>query len=176
MHISATAITLTVPDPEASACFLEERFGFNREMAADGFVSLTRADAGCHVVYLRAGLPTYKPRDRAQRTADGVLLAFVVDDVDAQHARLVAEGVEILTPPETEEWGERYFQVEDPNGVVLQLVQWGRAAGKRAHGVAAALLSHSGVMAMRQPAPRGAGMTPRGLRASTGCARPSGRG
>jgi hypothetical protein len=29
----------------------------------------------------------------------------------------------ILTPIETEEWGERYFQVEDPNGVIVQLVQ-----------------------------------------------------
>jgi uncharacterized glyoxalase superfamily protein PhnB len=24
----------------------------------------------------------------------------------------------------TEPWGERYFQVTDPNGVVIQLVQW----------------------------------------------------
>ena len=30
----------------------------------------------------------------------------------------------ITTPLETEEWGERYFQVSDPNGVVIQLVQW----------------------------------------------------
>ena len=25
---------------------------------------------------------------------------------------------------ETEAWGERYFQATDPNGVVIQLVQW----------------------------------------------------
>ena len=29
-----------------------------------------------------------------------------------------------ITPLETEEWGERYFQVTDPCGVVIQLVQW----------------------------------------------------
>jgi len=28
------------------------------------------------------------------------------------------------TAIETESWGERFFQVTDPNGVVLQLVQW----------------------------------------------------
>jgi uncharacterized glyoxalase superfamily protein PhnB len=127
VQITATAITLTVDDPFASADFLERTLGFEREMAADGFVSLSRPDAGCNVVYLRTGLETYKPRDRARRTADGVLLAFVVDDVDAEHERLVADGIAILTPPETEEWGERYFQVEDPNGVVVQLVQWGAA-------------------------------------------------
>jgi uncharacterized glyoxalase superfamily protein PhnB len=27
-------------------------------------------------------------------------------------------------PIETEPWGERFFQVPDPNGVVIQLVQW----------------------------------------------------
>jgi len=29
-----------------------------------------------------------------------------------------------ITTIETESWGERFFQVTDPNGVVLQLVQW----------------------------------------------------
>jgi hypothetical protein len=32
--------------------------------------------------------------------------------------------VAITTPLETEPWGERYFQVTDPNGVVVQFVQW----------------------------------------------------
>jgi uncharacterized glyoxalase superfamily protein PhnB len=57
-------------------------------------------------------------------SADGLLVAFVVDDVDAECARLEAEGVDITTPLETEPWGERYFQVTDPNGVVVQFVQW----------------------------------------------------
>ena len=51
-------------------------------------------------------------------------MAFVVDDIDGEYERVRSEGVEITTPLETEEWGERYFQVTDPNGVVIQLVQW----------------------------------------------------
>ena len=43
---------------------------------------------------------------------------------DPEHDRLVAEGVAITTTLETEPWGERYFQVTDPNGVIVQLVQW----------------------------------------------------
>lgn len=124
MQITSSAISLTVADPEASADFLASAFGFQREMAADGFVSLTRPDAGFNIVYLRAGLPTFKPRERAMRTADGLLIVLVVDDVDAEHDRLAAAGVSILTPLETEEWGERYFQVEDPNGIIVELVQW----------------------------------------------------
>jgi uncharacterized glyoxalase superfamily protein PhnB len=124
MQVTASAVSLTVADPEASASFLERTFGFEREMAADGFVSLAREDVGFNVIFLRAGLATFKPRDRATRTADGLLVVLVVDDIDSEYARLTAAGIGILTPIETEEWGERYFQVEDPNGVIIQLVQW----------------------------------------------------
>ena len=71
MHVTASALSLTVSDPEASAAFFEGRLGFAREMAADGFVSLARPDVGFNVIFLRAGLATFKPRDRAARTADG---------------------------------------------------------------------------------------------------------
>jgi uncharacterized glyoxalase superfamily protein PhnB len=45
-------------------------------------------------------------------------------DIDAEYERLAKTGLEFTTPIETEEWGERFFQVTDPNGVVIQLVQW----------------------------------------------------
>ena len=124
MQITASAISLNVDDPEASAAFAADHLGFARDMAADGFVSLSRPDAGFNLVYLRTGLPSFKPPALAGHRADGLLVAFVVADVDAEHDRLVAEGVEITTPLETEPWGERYFQVTDPCVVVLQLVQW----------------------------------------------------
>jgi catechol 2,3-dioxygenase-like lactoylglutathione lyase family enzyme len=124
MQITASALSLNVDDPEASAAFATTHLGFERAMAADGFVSLSRPDAGFNLVYLRTGLPSFKPPALAGHRADGLLVAFVVDDVDAEYERLIAEGVEITTPIETEPWGERYFQMTDPNGVVLQLVQW----------------------------------------------------
>jgi uncharacterized glyoxalase superfamily protein PhnB len=96
-------------------------------MEADGFVSLSRPDAGFNLIYLRTGLASFKPPALAGHPADGLLVAFVVDDVDAEHDRLVREGVEITTPLETEPWGERYFQVTDPNGVVVQFVEWVQA-------------------------------------------------
>ena len=124
MQITSSAVSLNVANEQASAAFLRDHFGFVEEMSADGFVSLTRPDAGFNVIYLRAGLSTFKPATMAGRTADGVLLVFVVDNVDAEADRLAQAGVAFTTPIETEPWGERYFQVTDPNGVVIQLVQW----------------------------------------------------
>ena len=124
VNITASAITLNVADPEASAAFLAEHFGFEQEMAADGFVSLSRADAGFNLIFLRTGLETFKPDSMRDRSADGLLVVFVVDDADAEYARLRQEGVAITTPLQTEPWGERFFQVSDPNGVIIQFVQW----------------------------------------------------
>jgi catechol 2,3-dioxygenase-like lactoylglutathione lyase family enzyme len=122
--ITRAALSLNVSDPEASAAFAARHLGFSQEMAADGFVSLSRTDAGFNLIFLRVGLATFRPERLRERSADGLLVVFVVDDVGAEYDRLVGEGVEITTPLETEPWGERYFQVTDPNGVVYQFVTW----------------------------------------------------
>jgi len=123
VNITATAVSLTVDDVPAASAFLVDHFGFREEMAADGFASLTRDDAGMNVAFVRRGLPTM-PADQRDVHAAGLILAFVVDDLEGELRRLQEEGVPITMPLTTEEWGERAFQVRDPNGVVVQLVDW----------------------------------------------------
>ena len=123
MRISSSAVSLNVDDVTASSRFLTTHFGFREEMAADGFASLTRDDAGMNVVFLRRGLASL-PDDQRDEHAAGLILAFVVDDLEGELARLQAEGVAITMPLTVEEWGERAFQVRDPNGVIVQLVDW----------------------------------------------------
>ncbi|MBS2552863.1 VOC family protein [Catenulispora sp. NL8] len=127
MRITASAVSLNVADVPASTRFLIDHFGFREEMAADGFASLTRDDVGMHVVYLRTGMPTL-PADQRDDHADGLILAFTVDDLEGELARLENEGVAITMPLTSEEWGERAFQVRDPNGVIVQLVDWNAVA------------------------------------------------
>ncbi|RPF26221.1 VOC family protein [Georgenia muralis] len=123
MKVTASAVSLTVEDPAAAATFLVDHFGFTEEMAADGFSSLTRPDVGMNVVFVRVGMPTMPP-DQRDVHARGQILAFVVEDLEGELARLTAEGVAITMPLTDEEWGERAFQVRDPNGIVVQLVDW----------------------------------------------------
>jgi uncharacterized glyoxalase superfamily protein PhnB len=128
MKVDSSAVSLNVEDPAASSRFLQQHFGFREEMAADGFASLTRDDVGMNVVFLRRGLPTL-PVDQRDVHAAGLILAFVVDDLEGELARLEAEGVPITMPLTAEEWGERAFQVRDPNGVIVQLVDWNAPVG-----------------------------------------------
>jgi catechol 2,3-dioxygenase-like lactoylglutathione lyase family enzyme len=124
VQITASAISLNVEDPAESAAFAKQHLGFIEDMAYDGFVSLSKQDAGFNLIYLRTGLESFKPDSMRWRHADGLLVVFVVENIDEEYTRLQREGVVSTTPIETEPWGERYFQVTDPNGVVIQLVQW----------------------------------------------------
>jgi predicted enzyme related to lactoylglutathione lyase len=124
VQITASALSLNVDDPIASANFAKQHFGFTEDMADEGFVSLSRHDVGFNLIYLRTGLESFKPDSMRGRHADGLLVVFVVDNIDEEYARLQREGVQITTPIQTEPWGERFFQVTDPSGVVIQLVQW----------------------------------------------------
>lgn len=128
MQITGSAVSLNVADPVASAEFVKRHLGFAEEMAADGFVSLSREGVGFNLIFLRTGLETFKPPSAAG-PADGLLIVLVVEGIDAEYERLQGEGVKITTPIETEAWGERFFQVTDPNGVVIQLVQWVEPTG-----------------------------------------------
>ena len=87
MNITATAISLNVADIEASAAFAAE-LGFTEAMSADGFVSVEHPTAGVHLAFLRTGLSSFKPAEIAGPAGQGTLLAFVVDDVDAEFARI----------------------------------------------------------------------------------------
>jgi uncharacterized glyoxalase superfamily protein PhnB len=123
VKITASAVSLNVDDVTASAQFLTTHFGFTEEMSADGFVSLARDDAGMGVVFLRRGMDMLPP-DQREDHACGLILAFVVDDLEGELARLRAEGVPVTMPLRSEAWGERAFQVRDPNGVIVELLDW----------------------------------------------------
>jgi uncharacterized glyoxalase superfamily protein PhnB len=125
MKVTAAAISLNVQDVAASAEFITRHFGFSESMAVEGVMSsLTRPDLGFNVIFLRTGLETFKPANIAGNAGEGLLLVLVVEEIDGEYERLRTEGAPVVTPIETEPWGERYFQVRDPNGIIIQLVQW----------------------------------------------------
>ncbi|MGW1340567.1 VOC family protein [Kribbella sp. NPDC002412] len=122
MKINASTISLTIADVAASRGFFVGHLGYEERVAAEGFASLTRDDA-VDVVLLQRGIEVLPPEQRDQQ-ASGLILAFTVDGLDAELKRLLDEGVEITMPLREEPWGERLFQVTDPNGVVIQFVEW----------------------------------------------------
>ncbi|MGW1956216.1 VOC family protein [Streptomyces sp. NPDC001920] len=124
MQITASTVSLTVDDVAASRSFFTTHLGYEERMAADGFSSLSRPDAAADIVLLRRGTEVL-PTDQRDQRAGGLILAFTLDSGIAQEeGRLRVAGVDITMPLREEPWGERLFQITDPNGVVVQFVEW----------------------------------------------------
>ncbi|MFI6301374.1 VOC family protein [Amycolatopsis thailandensis] len=123
MNVLASTVSLTVDDVAASSRFFTEHFGFTEQMAAEGFVSLGHETAKVAIVLLQAGIEVL-PENLRQVRASGVIVAFTVENLEAEEKRLREEGVEITLPLREEPWGERLFMVTDPNGVPVELVEW----------------------------------------------------
>ena len=58
-----------------------------------------------------------------QARPQGVLVTVELDDVHACHARARALGIEPVYALVSEVWGQRHFMVEDPNGLLVDVVQ-----------------------------------------------------
>jgi catechol 2,3-dioxygenase-like lactoylglutathione lyase family enzyme len=123
MRIKSSVVCVTVDDVPSSSKFLADHFGYSERMSADGFASMSRDDDGVDVVFHAVGLEVLPPQLREVRVA-GTIIAFVVDDLDAEQDRLRAEGVEPSLPIREEPWGERLLLVTDPNGVVYELAEF----------------------------------------------------
>ncbi|MER6445382.1 VOC family protein [Streptomyces venezuelae] len=123
MNVSTTSLSLTVADVDASRDFLCTYLGYEVAMAEDGFASLSREDAAVDIILLRKGTGVL-PAEQRDREAGGLILAFTVTGLAAEEARLRAAGAPITMPLREEPWGERLFQMTDPNGVVFQFVEW----------------------------------------------------
>ncbi|WP_328884145.1 VOC family protein [Streptomyces sp. NBC_00299] len=125
MRITASTVSLTVEDIAASRSFFTEHLGYQEQAAAEGFASLTRDDAAVDIVLLRRGIGVLPP-DQRDRQAGGLILAFTVTvtGLEAEEKRLRSVGVDITMPLREGPWGERLFQITDPNGVIVQFVEW----------------------------------------------------
>ncbi|WP_030773762.1 MULTISPECIES: VOC family protein [unclassified Streptomyces] len=127
MQITASTVSLTVDDVAASQRFFTTHLGYVERAATDGFASLSRDDAAMDIVLLARGTEVL-PADQRDQHASGLILAFTTTGIESEEKRLRADGVHITMPLREEPWGERLFQVTDPNGVIVQFVEWSAPA------------------------------------------------
>jgi catechol 2,3-dioxygenase-like lactoylglutathione lyase family enzyme len=130
-------VSYTVADIDRSAAFYT-RFGYepvNRYGAAgpelDAAVATENADMEIQLLRRPDGatleLITYvrQPTQRAARNSvvGAAHLAFVVGDIQAAYEELTAEGVEFLSAPNTDRYGEKWVYFRDPDGITVELMQ-----------------------------------------------------
>jgi methylmalonyl-CoA/ethylmalonyl-CoA epimerase len=100
-----------------------------------GFALLAENDRGVTLVLGPAKLflfPAESGDDRPVRRDLGLYgnppgldhISFLVDDVDALHASLAANGIHAGPAPSDQDWGARAFGLTDPDGNNLYFLRW----------------------------------------------------
>ncbi|MCA0326349.1 MAG: VOC family protein [Proteobacteria bacterium] len=105
-----------------TARFYQQHFGFVPQFESDWYVHLRSAtDEAMNLAVLQRGHGTLPTAGR-QAQVGGLLINFEVEDEDAEHARLMAAGLPELLPLRSEDFGQRHFITQDPNGVLIDVI------------------------------------------------------
>ena len=117
MEVLSSRILLRSADPDRSRQFYRDVLGLAiyREFGPPDNPGI--------VFFLGQGLLEVSGRSEAGRPPTGLALWLQVRDVQAEHDRLAAAGVQVLRSPWRERWGLIESWIVDPDGVPIVLVQ-----------------------------------------------------
>jgi uncharacterized glyoxalase superfamily protein PhnB len=123
---------LTVRDARASRTFYEQAFGFELREAVDDDGATMHVEMTHHgeLVIMFAPEGAFGSTAKTPRSGGAEapqLFYLYVDDVDALHARALEAGGKSLLAPGDQFWGDRFCQIEDPDGY-----RWGLAHKSKA--------------------------------------------
>ncbi|MFG3259965.1 VOC family protein [Streptomyces sp. NPDC048172] len=134
MRLTSLYAVICTARLKESRDFYTGLLGFTTTFEADWYVSLRHPGGpgepgipgapgapGHELALLDHTHPTLPESHRAP--AQGLLLNFEVEDVDAEWQRLVVrEGLRPLLGLRSEDFGQRHFIVADPNGVLIDVI------------------------------------------------------
>lgn len=112
---------LSVSDVDASLKFYTEKLGFTQSMALPGPDGVT-AFAGISMGKVHVMLSRSETEHKGQGV---VFMVYVEDDmdIDAYCTKVKANGVKLTEDIKTQYWGDRTFDLHDPDGYVLSFAK-----------------------------------------------------
>ena len=120
MEVLSSRVLLRAADLETSVAWYRDVLGLRvaREFGTDGRITgVVFFLGGGHLEISQSGSGAMSPNGGA------LTLWLQVPDLDAEHARLVALGVTIDSPPTRMPWGLDEMWAQDPDGVRLVLIE-----------------------------------------------------
>ncbi|WP_261835402.1 VOC family protein [Vibrio ishigakensis] len=112
----------TVKDLDAANKFYTEELGFNAVFSGDWYLHMVSA-SGIQVGFLLPNQPTQPEIFQKVYSGDGVIFSLEVSDAEKAYGVAQARGLNIVFELKSEEWGQRHFCIEDPNGIHIDIVQ-----------------------------------------------------
>jgi uncharacterized glyoxalase superfamily protein PhnB len=111
-----------VKNIEAAKCFYTENFSFDVVFSGDWYIHLV-SSTGVQVGFMLPDQPTQPSIFQKSYSGEGVVFSLEVEDADAAFAIAKSKSLSIMLELRSENWGQRHFCIQDPNGIYLDIVQ-----------------------------------------------------
>ena len=102
--------------------FYRDYFGFETTFEADWYISMrSKTSPGYELAlldYRHSSLP-----EPHRKQARGVLINVEVSNVDDVYNDLKHKDLPMILDLKSEAWGQRHFITEDPNGILIDVIQ-----------------------------------------------------
>lgn len=111
-----------VKDLWAAKTFYTQHFGFNEVFSNEWYLHLvTKSDV--QIGFMLPEQPTQPHIFKQPYTGSGAIFSLEVDDADLAFSEATSKSLNIVLELQSEDWGQRHFCIEDPNGIHLDIVQ-----------------------------------------------------
>lgn len=104
--------------------FYVNQLGFGVTFENEWYLLLHTPGGQSELAFLMPDLPAQDPLFRKPFAGGGVYLTIETDNVDQMYERILATGIPIVVPIRDEEWGDRHFAIQDPNGIGIDFVHY----------------------------------------------------
>jgi catechol 2,3-dioxygenase-like lactoylglutathione lyase family enzyme len=111
-----------VKDLNAAKSFYTENLGFDVVFSGDWYIHLV-SKSGVQVGFLLPDQPTQPPIFQKLYLGEGVIFSLEVEDADTAFAVAKSKSLNLVLELRSEDWGQRHFCIQDPNGIYLDIVQ-----------------------------------------------------
>lgn len=112
----------TVQNLEIAKTFYTENLGFNVAFSGEWYIHLV-SESGVQIGFLLPNHPSQPEIFQKQYSGEGVIFSLEVEDADAAFVTAKSKAMNIVLDIRSEDWGQRHFCIEDPNGIFIDIVQ-----------------------------------------------------
>lgn len=121
MKLNAGIITSKLAE---SKQFYANVLGFEVTFENEFYLLMHTPGHQAEISFLLPNHPSQQPLFHKPFQGQGVYLTIEVDDVDKIYQAIKNKGVPIKIELRNEQWGDRHFAIEDPNGVGIDIVKY----------------------------------------------------
>lgn len=112
----------TINSLDKAKAFYRDNFGFNVVFENEWYLHLV-TESGIQLGFLLPDQPTQPDIFKQAYDGNGVIFSLEVEDADAAYSEAKQKALDIVLELRSEDWGQRHFCVQDPNGIYLDIVQ-----------------------------------------------------